>query len=156
MPATPFHRILTAWDASPAAHTALSIAMNIADGNGTVIALAVLTPPQHTETGGETSRDVTSQQQWLQTQFREALGTATSHGTRVRLEWSESVDIGKQLLECAALHGCDLIVIGRHGEDSRLRTSGIGPVAHEVCEGSDLPVLLVDATRSPRNSLAAP
>lgn len=149
MPATAFHRILTAWDASPAAHAALSTAMNIADGNGTVIALAVLTPPQHTETGGETNRDVTSQQRWLQTQFSEAMNTATSHGARVRLEWAEGVDISHQLLECASHHGCDLIVIGRHGEDSHIRTSGLGPIAHQVCERSDLPVLLVGASRSP-------
>ncbi|WP_367667071.1 universal stress protein [Streptomyces sp. DG2A-72] len=40
-------------------------------------------------------------------------------------------------------HGCDLIVIGRHGEDSHLRTTGLGPVALAAAERTRLPVLLV-------------
>ncbi|MFE2373855.1 universal stress protein [Streptomyces sp. NPDC059398] len=146
-PVTPFHRILVAWDASPAARTALTTAMAIAHGKGLVIARAVLTPPQHTETGGEQSRDLGSRRVWLQDQFDHALDTSSHHGARVRLEWGESNDIPTDLCAHAERHGCDLIVLGRHGDDSRLRTAGLGPVAQAVSARSALPVLLVSTPR---------
>lgn len=143
MPAAPFHRILVGWDASPAAHHALVTAMSVADGNGVVIARAVLTPSQHTETGDEQHRDLDSQRHWLQEQFDKTLRTTATHGARVRLEWGENPDIPDDLNACARDHGCDLIVIGRHGEDSHLRTAGLGPVARSLVQDTHLPVLLV-------------
>ncbi|MEU6284427.1 universal stress protein [Streptomyces sp. NPDC047028] len=143
MPVSPFHRILVGWDASPAAHHALALAMTLADGDGIVIARAVLTPSPHTETGGERQRDLEAQRRWLREQFDTALATTATHGARVRLEWGETPGIPDDLHACARLHGCDLIVLGRHGEDSRLRTGGLGPVARAVSQDARLPVLLV-------------
>jgi hypothetical protein len=62
--------------------------MTIADGNGVVIARAVLTPPEHTETGREQSRDLATQRHWLSEQFDKTLATAATHGA-----------------PCAPLHG---------------------------------------------------
>jgi nucleotide-binding universal stress UspA family protein len=146
MTSSPFHRILVGWDASPAARTALTTALALADGNGTVIVRAVLTPPEHTETSGEQTRDTGSQRRWLEEQFDQVVRTATAHGARVRIEWGEHTDIPGDLRSCATDHGCDLVVVGRHGQDSRLRTAGLGPVAHALTHDTDLPVLLVSPT----------
>lgn len=145
MPAGPFHRILVGWDASPGARTALATALALADGQGTVIARAVLTPPEHIETAGEHRRDTGAQRQWLADRYREAVATAGERGARVRLEWGEHTDIPGDLRACATGHGCDLIVVGRHGGDGRLRTAGPGPVARALAlaPDADLPVLLV-------------
>ena len=145
MPAPPFRRILIGWDASPAAHAALITSLTIADGNGVVIARAVLTPAEHTETGGEQTRDLQAQRHWLRTQFDKALATTATHGAQQRLEWGESTDISADLCASAEYHGCDLIVVGRHGEDSHLRTSGLGHVAKQLSRGTKLPVLRVSA-----------
>ncbi|MEU6497645.1 universal stress protein [Streptomyces sp. NPDC046984] len=143
MPSAPFHRILVGWDASPAARHALTVAITIADGDGIVIAHAVLTPSPHTETHGGQTRDLKSQRDWLQEQFDTALLATGTHGARVRLEWGESDTIPEDLHACAHQHGCDLIVIGRHGGDSHLRTSGLGPVATSLVQSTLTPVLLV-------------
>ncbi|MCA1218067.1 universal stress protein [Streptomyces sp. 8L] len=143
MSSTAFHRILIGWDGSADAHTALATALAVADGGGTVIARAVLTPSQHTETGGEHRRDVTSQRHWLTETFDEALRSNPAHRARVRLEWAEGEDVSAELRSCASEHGCDLIVVGRRGADSHLRTSGLGPVARAVCDSATVPVLLV-------------
>ncbi|MFJ2297069.1 universal stress protein [Streptomyces sp. NPDC087894] len=148
MPSAPFRRILIGWDASPAAHTALTTAVAIADGHGTVIARAVLTPPPHTETGGEQNRHLSAQRHWLQEQFDQALGMIPTHGVRVCLEWGESDNIPDDLVSCAEHHGCDLIIIGRHGEDSHLLTSALGPVARALSSQTTLPVLHITGTRS--------
>jgi nucleotide-binding universal stress UspA family protein len=145
MTASPFHRILVGWDASPAARTALTTALALADGQGTVIARAVLNPPEHIETAGEQRRDMGSQRQWLEDRFHQAVRTTSAYGARVRLEWGEHTDVPEDLRACARDHGCDLIVIGRHGEDSRLRIAGLGPVARALAQGVDLPVLLVSS-----------
>ncbi|MEU9244439.1 universal stress protein [Streptomyces sp. NPDC048385] len=145
MPAAPFHRILVGWDASPAAHHALTTAMTIADGDGLVIARAVLTPSPHTETSGEQRRDLDAQRHWLQEQFDKTLRTATTHGAQVRLEWGESGEIWDDLHACAEHHCCDLIVVGRHGGEGSLRTAGLGPVARALAQEPRLPVLLVSA-----------
>ncbi|SFE46732.1 Nucleotide-binding universal stress protein, UspA family [Actinacidiphila alni] len=146
MPAGPFHRILVGWDASPAAHTALVTALSLADGQGTVIARAVLTPPEHAETRGEQRRDMEAQRDWLEDQFTRSVHTAPTRGAHVRLEWGEHTDVPDDLRTCATDHGCDLVVVGRHGEDSRLRIAGLGPVARAMVQDTDLPVLLVSAT----------
>ncbi|WP_078948606.1 MULTISPECIES: universal stress protein [Streptomyces] len=108
---------------------------------GTVIARAVLTPPEHTETGGD--RDLLAQRRWLQEQFDQALAATSPHGARVRLEWGENADISADLATCAAHHGCDLVVMGRHGGDTHLRPTGLGPVARALTERTTLPVLLM-------------
>ncbi|WP_212913592.1 universal stress protein [Streptomyces sp. TS71-3] len=73
----------------------------------------------------------------------EALRTMPTHGAHVRLECSETTDIAGDLVRCAQTHGCDLIVIGRRGEDHQVRTTGLGPVAETVCQSTQLPVLPV-------------
>lgn len=145
MTASPFHRILVGWDASPAARTALTTALALPDGQGTVIARAVLNPPEHIETAGEQRRDLGSQRHWLEDQFHQTVQTTSAYGARVRLEWGEHTDISEDLRACATEHDCDLIVVGRHGEDSRLRIAGLGPVARALAQNVDLPVLLVSA-----------
>ncbi|GAA2489269.1 hypothetical protein GCM10023100_07090 [Actinocorallia cavernae] len=148
MSVSPFHRILVGWDASPASHRALATALALADGDGVVIARAVLTPAQHTETGGEQHRDLDAQRRWLSAEYDKALRAGATHGARVRLEWGEDTDIPQDLDGCAHDHGCDLIVLGRHGEDSHLRVTGLGPVAQTLVHGTRLPVLLVSPPES--------
>ncbi|MFI0938525.1 universal stress protein [Streptomyces sp. NPDC021020] len=143
MTASPFHRILVGWDASPAAHTALTTALALAGERGTVIARAVLNPPEHIETAGEQQRDIASQRRWLEDRFDRAAGAVSTYGAHVRLEWGEHTDIARELRTCATAHNCDLIVAGRHGDDSRLRAAGLGPVARALAQDADLPVLLV-------------
>ncbi|MEU5792615.1 universal stress protein [Streptomyces sp. NPDC047813] len=46
------------------------------------------------------------------------------------------------------LYGCDLIVLGRHGEDRHLRGTGLGPVARALVHSTRLPVLLVSPPES--------
>ncbi|MER8118454.1 hypothetical protein GTY81_01520 [Streptomyces sp. SID8366] len=93
----------------------------IADGDGVVIARAVLAPAQHTETGGEQRRDLDAQRRRPSAEYDKALRTGTTHGARVRLEW---------------------------GEDSHLRGTGLGPVARTLVHSTRLPVLLVSPPES--------
>ena len=139
----PFHRVLVGWDASPAARAALTTALALAAGGGTVIARAVLLPPEHTETSGEDRRDVSVRRERLAEQFAATMRTAGEQGARVRLEWGEDADVPGDLAAGAAGHGCDLIVVGRHGSDGRLRVAGLGPVARALARYEGLPVLLV-------------
>lgn len=60
----------------------------------------------------------------------------------IRLEWGENTDIPADLHACARHHGCDLIALGHHGEDSHLRATGLGPVARTLTPETRLPVLL--------------
>lgn len=145
MPATPFRRILIGWDASAAASTALTTAVTIADGDGVVIARAVLSPPAHAETGGEHARDIAAQRDWLSERFERLMRNTDSHGAHVRLEWGQSNDVSADLCTSAEHHGCDLIILGRHGAESRLRERKLGHVAQTVAQHTDLPVLLVSA-----------
>jgi nucleotide-binding universal stress UspA family protein len=146
VPATPFRRILIGWDASAAASAALSTAVTIADGDGVVIARAVLSPPAHAETGGEHARDVAAQREWLNERFELLLRNLDTHGAHVRLEWGQGNDIPTDLCKSAEHHGCDLIILGRHGEENRLRDISLGHVARLAAERSALPVLLVSAS----------
>jgi nucleotide-binding universal stress UspA family protein len=143
MTVTPVHRVLVGWDGSPAAHAALTTAMSIADGDGVVIARAVLTPARHTETGGEQARDLDAQRRWLREQFDAALAVAATHGSRVCFEWGESDDAADDLCACAEHHGCDLVVMGRHGDHTHVRTLRLGPVAEATIRHTSVPVLLV-------------
>lgn len=141
--ASPYHRILVGWDGSPAARAALNTAATIADGGGIVIAHAVLRPATHTETTTDQDQDLHSQRAWLQTEFDQAHQAAAEHGSQIRLEWGNSADIAEDICTAAAHHGCDLLVIGRHGSDSHMRTTDLGPVAYAITRSSNLPVLLL-------------
>ncbi|MCS0603680.1 universal stress protein [Streptomyces sp. LP11] len=151
MTASPFHRILVGWDASPGARVALATASAMAQDGGTVIVRAVLVPSEHAETGGEQSRDLSAQRSWSQDRFDQARQTLPASGSRVRLEWGESQDIASDLTASAAEHGCDLIVLGRHGEDSHLRSGPLGPVARQVADQATVPVLVVPTASSGRD-----
>ncbi|MEU6479203.1 universal stress protein [Streptomyces sp. NPDC047017] len=150
MTASPFHRILVGWDASPAARTALATALALAGDRGSVIVRAVLVPSEHTETSGEQSRDLSAQRTWAQEQFDQARQALPAVAGHVRLDWGESTDIASDLITSAAEQGCDLVVLGRHGEDSRLRTRPLGAVVRQVTEQAGLPVLVVPAATAHR------
>jgi nucleotide-binding universal stress UspA family protein len=143
----PYRRVLTGWDASPAAHAALTHAAAIVGPDGIVIARAVLTAPSHTETSGEERRALAAQRDRLQGAFDTARPAATASGTRARLEWGEADPtpgaIAADLAAHAEEHGCDLLVLARHGDDTHLRAHRLGPVAESVLHGTALPVLLV-------------
>ncbi|MFF9314053.1 universal stress protein [Streptomyces sp. NPDC014748] len=152
MTASPFHRILVGWDASPAARTALATALALAGDSGSVIVRAVLVPSEHTETSGEQNRDLSAQRTWAQERFDQAWQAMPAFTGHVRVDWGENTDVASDLTASAAEHGCDLVVLGRHGEDSRLRARPLGAVVRQVTEQADIPVLVVPAATAGRSS----
>lgn len=152
MTASPFHRILVGWDASPAARAALAAAVALAGDRGGVLVRAVLVPSEHTETGGERTRDLGAQRAWAQERFDRAWQALPPFAGQLRLDWGTGTDIAADLVASAAEHGCDLIVLGRHGADSHLRARPLGDVVRRVTERAVLPVLVVPAAAPPEDT----
>ncbi len=139
--------MLVGWDGSPDSAAALSVAVDIAgrDG-GHVVALAVL---RHEATPETTDDDEDSQPaiaRLAEARFKQ-LRRKPSTG-QVRLTAHDLVDgrnsTAHAVCEYAAVHGFDLLVLGRHGETGGKR-SRLGRVADEAAQSCQVPLLLLSA-----------
>ena len=127
----------------PSAENALrTAACLVAGSGGHVVALAILTPARHAETGEERALESATHRRQAEDRFEEVLRRlAAETDARITLHLAESRHIATALSNYAAEHGFDLIVVGRHGEGGTLR-SGPGKVPQELL-GTTSTALLV-------------
>jgi nucleotide-binding universal stress UspA family protein len=141
----PFHHLVVAWDASPDAAAALDLAIRIAAvSQGMIDAVSVVDPADSVETIEARQRAVEANRSSLEDDLEPFSRRAAAEHVRLRLVFAQEVDPAHALLEHAARHGSDLILIGRRGSTGHLHP-GLGPVAkHLVAEGAT-PVLVTGA-----------
>lgn len=145
--AGPFRRVLVGWDGSADAAEALSVAAAIAgrDG-GHVVALAVVRPPQHPESGEDDDRGPIrrlAEEHFDQLRRQQEPASAVRFSVQVIAE--DGNGAGRAVCDYAAVHGFDLLVLGRHG-DGVARGSRLGRVADAAAHVSPVPLLLLSAS----------
>lgn len=146
-PASPFRRVLVAWDGSADSVTALRTAAAIVgEGHGHVVALSVLAAAAHREAAKDQAAELSTQLRRLETTF-EATRASIAKASRVRmnLQTAESRHVAGSVCDYAAEHGFDLLVIGRHGEGGLIHPK-LGHIAESAARSCRIPVLLVNAS----------
>ena len=144
--ARPFRRVLVGWDASRHAAAALNAAAAIVgDGEGHVVALAVLPAAGHAETAGERSANESAARQRVRAPFeRLHAELAAPRGVRISLAFTQDSHVSRALCGYATEHGFDMLVLGRHGEGGVLGGK-LGHVAEAAVRSAPIPVLVVSA-----------
>ena len=144
MTSGPFRRVLVGWDSWADAAAALGIAASIVGGGeGDVVALTVLREAPHLEATDESDgqRDAIRRRADAHfAQVRQAAAGAAN--VRMSLKIIEDRQVGRAVCAYAAEHGFDLLVLGRSGDGTRLR-SRLGRVAEAAARDCAIPVLLV-------------
>jgi len=145
--ASPFRRVLVAWDGSADSVTALRTAAAIVgDGHGHVIALSVLATAAHREAEKEQAAELSAQERRLETTFEATRASiARASSVRINLQKAESRHVAGSVCDYAAEHGFDLLVIGRHGEGGLIHPK-LGHIAESAARSCKIPVLLVSAS----------
>lgn len=145
--ASPFRRVLVAWDGSADSVTALRTAAAIvSEGYGHVVALSVLATAAHREAAKDQAAELSAQVLRLETTF-EATRASIAKASRVRinLQMAESSHVASSMCDYAAEHGFDLLVIGRHGEGGLIHPK-LGHIAESAARACKIAVLLVSAS----------
>lgn len=145
--ASPFRRVLVAWDGSADSVAALRTAAAIVgEGHGHVVALSVLATAAHREAAQDQAAELSAQVRRLETTF-ETTRTSIAKASRVRinLHTSESRHVAGSVCDYAAEHGFDLLVVGRHGEGGLIHPK-LGHIAESAARSCRIPVLLVSAS----------
>lgn len=138
-----FHRILVAFDGSPASRSALSFASTLAapEASITVATVAV----ERASTGFATEVDALTglprTEQVLLAEARDLLG----HRARVSYEAPVGRSVGSVLHRLAAEHAIDLLVVGA-GHHHGLRRSWSGSDAEDALHGATCAVCVVPAS----------
>jgi nucleotide-binding universal stress UspA family protein len=138
--------ILVPLDGSALAEAALPKAMELADFSGARILLL-----RAVEAHARPGADPTDAQVTVVKDSEEYLGRVRAHlrGRGITIETSVWYGPATQaILEAARHHGVDEIVMTTHGR-SGLGRLLLGSVTEAVLRGTDLPVLVVHAQRSP-------
>ena len=120
--------IAVALDSSPAAQTALDLAIRIAGARGIPLLLV------HVNSRAQSDTAVTSQ-------LDDAVVRARSHGIVAQLVVDEGGP-ADELLRAADAHDCCMIVMGTHGREAFVRLV-LGSVAAAVVERARVPVVTV-------------
>ena len=139
--AMPYRRILVGWDASPDSVTALRAAAALASSvaQGYVVAMSVLSEIR----GPEHNDETTSPVRRVLAVFESALASIDIPArAAISLHTEEGNHPAHALCEYAHMHGFDLLVLGRHGNEGIFHPK-LGHVAHAVARASEIPVLLV-------------
>ncbi len=145
MTAGPFRRVLVGWDASADAAEALCAAAAIVGGYaGHVVALTVVPVGPETEAADEQQSERAAIRRRAEERFERMRGPEVD-GVRMSLQIVEGGEVGRALCAYAAEHGFDLLVLGRHGDGTRLRPR-LGRAAETAARGSAVPVLLLSAS----------
>jgi nucleotide-binding universal stress UspA family protein len=145
--ASPFRRVLVAWDGSADSVTALRTAAAIVgEGHGHVVALSVLAAAPHREAAKDEAADLSAQVRRLEMTFELTRASIARAGSvRINLQTAESRHVAGSLCDYAAEHGFDLLVIGRHGGGGLIHPK-LGHIAESAARGCKIPVLLVSAS----------
>jgi nucleotide-binding universal stress UspA family protein len=145
----PFRRVLVGFDGSPDAADAVRGAAAIAarDG-GHLVALSVVSrPASYADTSGERdgfSRDLSQRAEALFAALRREFPAGCSVRMTAHVEYADGRSAGQVVMDYAAEHGFDVLVLGRHG-DGRRRASRLGQVAGCAVQSCPVPVLLMSA-----------
>jgi nucleotide-binding universal stress UspA family protein len=137
----PYRRVLVGWDASPDSVTALRAAAALAAiaAHGCVVAMAVLAEIR----GPEQDDEISSPLRRVLGVFESARAAIDQAAAdMISLHTEEGGHPARTLCEYAHMHGFDLMVLGRHGNEGILHPK-LGHVAHAVARASEIPVLLV-------------
>ena len=143
-PHGPFRRVLVAWDGSPDSVMELRTAAAIVAGTaGHVVAFTVVAPsPPHEPTDEEP--DTPGPAQHTRDAFERALDSLGPKSVPVTLQTAQGRQVPKSIVEFAAEHAFDLLVVGRHGQGGILHPK-LGHTAQETARIARVPVLLVSA-----------
>ena len=126
------HRVLVAFDGSPAASAAATHAARLArEVAGDVALVGVIGPA-----AGDLARSV------LEASLRAAARRVRQHGAAARTLVVASDDVAGAIVDAAAAQRADVIVMGTHGRDI-FQHWLFGSVADRVAQAAPLPVLLV-------------
>ncbi|HUJ06953.1 MAG TPA: universal stress protein [Streptosporangiaceae bacterium] len=145
--AGPFRRLLVAFDGSADSAAALRTATAIvSDGQGHVVALAVLAGASHREARQDDHAQNSDEARRIGAAF-DAIRAAITQSSPVRMDLHtvQARQVAEALSGYAAEHGFDLLVIGRHGGGTLIHPR-LGHVAEAVARTCQVPVLLVSAT----------
>jgi nucleotide-binding universal stress UspA family protein len=132
-----FRRLLVGYDGSQDAQRALRAANALARGlNGEVHVLVAVRHPAHTETPAETASAAEAERTRL------TRGLAEAGGAGLPLHVVDSDDPARALAEHAGRHGFDLVVVGRHGNESATHR-GAGRCPEALLRNHLCPVVVV-------------
>jgi nucleotide-binding universal stress UspA family protein len=142
----PFRRVLAGYDGSPDAAEAVRAAVAIAarDG-GHVVTLSVVGRHPHTDGNDghdEAERNLRGRAEALFEQLRRDLPPGGAVRMTAQVVYSDGRGPGAVVTEYAAVHGFDVLVLGRHG-DGRRRTARLGQVADAAVHACSVPVMLL-------------
>ncbi len=137
-----YDEILIPTDGGPAAHTAVSHAINLAQGfDARVHALFVVDAGAYAPMGSGAAVLMDA----LRADGEDAVQQVTERATEVGLDTVDTVTTGtahSQIIEYADQNAIDLIVMGTHGRQGLDRYL-LGSVTERVVRSADVPVLTV-------------
>jgi nucleotide-binding universal stress UspA family protein len=124
-----FHRVIVAFDGSPRASEALSLALRLRDPDDGVLTLACVVPGRHWHLPAHARRPDAMVPAEIESMFAEARHRDVPAGIRVRQRAPVAPSAARGLTELAESEHADLIVVGssRHSPDGRVaidRTAG--------------------------------
>lgn len=147
----PFKRILAAVDGSDCASSALDVAIALATSQPDALALCSVIDPL--QAAPALMSPYATTEVWLNTltenatkELAEAVERAERAGVRARTELIDGNPVAS-IVDMAARHACDLIVMGSHGRSGLSRLI-VGSVAEGVMRRANVPVLVVHARTS--------
>lgn len=147
MEETPFSRILVATLGSPSSERAVSFAVRMARAYRLELVILAVVAPAYEPKGNAAWGVALSAEptEDLKRRAREALesaaASAAAEGVRYRCELRQG-HAAAEILNAAAEHGCDAIVIGSRGRSDVERLS-LGETANEVVLTAPVPVIVV-------------
>ena len=144
--ASPFRRLLVAWDGSPDSVAALrTAAAVVGSAPGHIVAFAVLpegvqpeAEPDDAGAGSESGRRAAEAFEFARAAIER------DPGVRMTLHSEPGRHVARSVCDYASEHGFDLLVVGRHGEGGILHPR-LGHIAEAAARNSKIPVLLVSA-----------
>lgn len=137
-----FHRVLVGYDGSPAARSALRVAIALAaDLHTDIHVLIVIRPPAHTETDEEREVAAAAERDNLSKGLSDHAGDI-SKNVDVSVDVVHADDPAQAIADFVDRYGFDLVVVGRHGRE-QLTHRGIGQSLEGLLRRHPCPVLVV-------------
>lgn len=144
----PLRRVLVGWDGSADAAAALGAAAAVVGREGGhIVALTVLTEQPRAEARDQDEDDRAAIRRTAEEQFdRLRSQQALAAGVRlsVQVVAADRAGAARAVCDYAAVHGFDLLVLGKHGEGG-VRPGRLGRVADGAAHACRIPLLLLSA-----------
>jgi nucleotide-binding universal stress UspA family protein len=140
-----FQRLLVAWDGSPPAQQALSLAIDLARRyDAEIVAASVAHSPAHAETEEDRRESVDAARRFLEESFRRVRDRADRAGVPIEhvIIEGEDHEPADDLVRYAHEHGFDLVVAGHHRGRRRPGRLVLHGLADRLVAHADLPVLI--------------